>query len=94
MDETISVLVDVIRKLAKTDRLKTKLIVFLVIMLAVEPIVIKGIDAYIESQYDYVETYGSDIEISTEGDNASAEYNNVGGDQYNDNATHNEGGVE
>lgn len=44
-----------------------------------------------ESQYETTET--KTIEVGTEGDNANAEYNDVGGDQYNDNATHSEGGA-
>lgn len=43
-----------------------------------------------ESQYETTET--ETIEVGTEGDNANAEYNDVSGDQYNDNATHSEGG--
>lgn len=45
-----------------------------------------------ESQFEYVDTTTgtSDINVSTEGDNASAEYNDVEGNQYNDNATHNQ----
>lgn len=34
------------------------------------------------------------MNLSTEGDNANAEYNDVAGDQYNDSATHNEGAQE
>ena len=44
-----------------------------------------------ESQYETTET--KTIEVGIEGDNANAEYNDVGGDQYNDNATHSEGGA-
>lgn len=45
-----------------------------------------------ESQFEYIDTTTgtSDINVSTEGDNASAEYNDVEGNQYNDNATHNQ----
>lgn len=45
-----------------------------------------------ESQFEYVdmETDTSDVNVSTEGDNATAEYNDVEGNQYNDNATHNQ----
>lgn len=32
--------------------------------------------------------------MSSTGDNANAEYNDVAGDQYNDNATHTEGGTD
>ena len=45
-----------------------------------------------ESQYEYVTT--ENVDLSTEGDNASAEYNDVEGNQYNDSSTHNEGGAE
>lgn len=30
------------------------------------------------------------VDVGTNGDNANAEYNDVDGNQYNDNATHNE----
>lgn len=45
-----------------------------------------------ESQFDYVTTEQEtqDVDLSTEGDNANAEYNEVQGNQYNDSATHNE----
>lgn len=49
-----------------------------------------------ESQFDYVtttqETETKSVDVGTEGDNANAEYNDVGGNQYNDNAIHNQGG--
>ena len=41
-----------------------------------------------ESQYETTET--KTIEVGTEGDNANAEYNDVEGNQYNDNATYNQ----
>ena len=48
--------------------------------------------------FEYVETtteeYNQDVDLSTEGDNTSATYNDVKGNQYNDSSTHNEGGVE
>lgn len=47
-----------------------------------------------ESQYDYVTTEQTtetkSVDVGTDGDNANAEYNDVDGNQYNDNATHNE----
>nr|DAX35069.1 MAG TPA: hypothetical protein [Bacteriophage sp.] len=41
-----------------------------------------------------METYDTtkDVDIDTKGDNANAEYNDVNGNQYNDDAIHNEGG--
>lgn len=92
-------LIDSQKEIKKSNRLKDKIIVLLIIFLFVEPIVFfAGFLAY-ESQYEYVttttETYEDtkDIDMSSEGDNASAEYNDVAGDQYNDNATHSEGGA-
>lgn len=38
------------------------------------------------------ETETKSVDVGTEGDNANAEYNDVGGNQYNDNAIHNQGG--
>nr|DAP00903.1 MAG TPA: hypothetical protein [Caudoviricetes sp.] len=35
---------------------------------------------------------GKDVDIDTSGDNANAEYNDVSGNRYNDNAVHNQGG--
>ena len=37
-------------------------------------------------------TRQKDVDIDTKGDNANAEYNDVNGNQYNDDAVHNEGG--
>ena len=44
------------------------------------------------SLIDYVTTEQTtqDVDLSTEGENANAEYNDVQGNQYNDSATHNE----
>ncbi len=51
-----------------------------------------------ESQFETVqtteETETKDVDLSTSGDNADATYNDVSGDQYNDDAVHNEGGVD
>lgn len=40
------------------------------------------------------ETETKDVDLSTSGDSADATYNDVSGDQYNDDAVHNEGGVD
>lgn len=48
-----------------------------------------GAFVWYESQFEY-ET-GTITEVTTDGDNANAEYNEVQGDQYNDNSTHKEG---
>lgn len=67
---------------------------------------ILGMITYDTLTYEYVittteettetisDSNNKDIDMSSSGDNANVEYNDVAGDQYNDNATHNEGGVE
>lgn len=80
----------------KNKELKRKdiIIAILVIFLFVEPIVFYAGHLWYESQYEYTETTTEEqkVEVSTSGDNANAEYNDVDGNQYNDNATHNESG--
>ena len=53
-----------------------------------------GCFVWYESQFDYVttETGGKDVDVETSGDSSNAEYNDVSGNQYNDNAVHNQGG--
>lgn len=80
----------------KNKELKRKdiIIAILVVFLFVEPIVFYAGHLWYESQYEYTETTTEEqkVEVSTSGDNANAEYNDVDGNQYNDNATHNESG--
>lgn len=93
-NETERILVDVQKEYAKSNRKKDKIIVLLIILMFLEAVVCYAGFVYYESQFDYVETYDTtkDVDIDTKGDNANAEYNDVNGNQYNDNATHNEGG--
>ena len=66
-----------------------------------------GVALYDSMSYEYVTTTTettetttytdssnntNDVDMSAEGDNANVEYNEVAGNQYNDNATHKEGG--
>ena len=80
----------------KNKELKRKdiIIAILVVFLFVEPVVFYASHLWYESQYEYTETTTEEqkVEVSTSGDNANAEYNDVDGNQYNDNATHNESG--
>lgn len=100
MDETCKALVDINKETSKENRFKNKLIVLLLIFLFLEPVAFFTGFLIYESQFVVLDTVTTeesetkDVEISTEGDNANAEYNDVNGDQYNDDATHNEGGVE
>lgn len=90
MDELEKVKMD--SMFAQSDRRKDIIIGLLIFLLFLE-----GIGCYLGhiwyvSNTDYVVTegYETDVEVSTEGDNASAEYNDVEGNQYNDSATHSE----
>ena len=92
MNEFEKVLIDSQKEVGKSNKRKDKIIVLLIVLMFLEAIV--GYSGFIwyESQFDYVTTEQEtqDVDLSTEGDNANAEYNDVQGNQYNDNATHNE----
>jgi flagellar basal body-associated protein FliL len=92
MNEFEKVLIDSQKEVGKSNKRKDKIIVLLIVLMFLEAIV--GYSGFIwyESQFDYVTTEQEtqDVDLSTEGDNANAEYNDVQGNQYNDRATHNE----
>lgn len=98
-EEFTKVLLDTQTEYSRSNRAKDKIIALLIVALLVEAIAFFGIFCWYEAQFDYVvtetvtekEDATKDVNLSTEGDNANAEYNDVAGDQYNDNATHNEG---
>lgn len=98
-EEFTKVLLDTQTEYSRSNRAKDKIIALLIVALLVEAIAFFGIFCWYEAQFDYVATETvtekedatKDVNLSTEGDNANAEYNDVAGDQYNDNATHNEG---
>lgn len=102
MDERLQeFLMDVNRQAAKRDKRKDRIIfvLSLVIVFLVVGIIVQSVCFWkYESQLETTETTETttetkEIQLSTEGDSANAEYNdnNVQGDQYNDNVTHNEG---
>lgn len=95
MDDNMrDVFVDMQKQKNKELKRKDIIIAILIIFLFVEPIVLYAEHLWYESQYEYTETTTEEqkVEVSTSGDNANAEYNDVDGNQYNDNATHNESG--
>ena len=83
---------DSVKEISKSNRIKDKIIILLIVLMFLESVFFFGGFVWYESQFEYVTT--ESIDLSTEGDNASAEYNDVEGNQYNDSSTHNEGGVE
>lgn len=87
-----NILLDTQKEYSRSNRMKDKIIVVLIVLMFLEAVIGYGSFIWYESQFDYVTTEQttSDIDLSTEGDNANVEYNEVQGNQYNDNATHNE----
>lgn len=89
---------DVQSEYLKSNKTKDRIIILLIVLMFLEAAVFFGGFVWYESQFEYVETTTeevtttetNDTDLNTEGDNASIDYNNVEGNQYNDSATHNE----
>lgn len=96
MNEFEKVLIDSQKEVNKSNRRKDKIIALLIVLMFLEAVVGYCGFVWYESQFDYVtttqETQTKSVDVGTDGDNANAEYNDVGGSQYNDNAIHNQGG--
>lgn len=96
MDELQKAFVDMQKVKNKETKRKDIIIIVLIIALFLEPIILGAGFLWYESQYTYEETMEEEktVDVETEGDNANAEYNEVMGNQYNDNAIHNESGAD
>jgi hypothetical protein len=94
MEEFSEVLIDVQKEYKRSNKLKDIIIIILIVLMFLQSAFSFGCFVWYESQFDYVTTgtNGKDVDIETSGDNANAEYNDVSGNQYNDNAVHNQGG--
>lgn len=92
MEEFSEVLIDVQKEYRRSNKLKDIIIIILIVLMFLQSAFNFGCFVWYESQFDYVTTNGKDVDIETSGDNANAEYNDVNGNQYNDNAVHNQGG--
>ena len=92
MEEFGEVLLDVQKEYKRSNKLKDIIIIILIVLMFLQSAFSFGCFVWYESQFDYVITNGKDVDVETSGDNASAEYNDVSGNQYNDNAVHNQGG--
>ena len=84
------ILLDVQKEYARSNKIKDKIIVLLIVLMFAEAVVGYSCFVYYESQLETTTT--EKIEVGTEGENANAEYNenDVSGNQYNGNAVHNE----
>ena len=87
-----SLLLGTQKEYSRSNRMKDKIIVVLIVLMFIEAVIGYCGFVWYESQFDYVTTEQTtqDVDLSTEGDNANAEYNDVNGNRYNDSATHNE----
>lgn len=92
MEEFSEVLLDVQKEYKRSNKLKDIIIIILIVLMFLQSVFSFGCFVWYESQFDYVTTNGKDVDVETSGDNANAEYNDVSGNQYNDNAVHNQGG--
>lgn len=88
MDKELEkVLIDVPKELSRSSRNKDKIIVMLIIAMLIEGLVcMKFLN---DDEYVTTEQTTEEVTLTTEGDSANAEYNNVEGNQYNDSAVHN-----
>lgn len=89
---------DVQSEYLKSNKTKDRIIILLIVLMFLEAAVFFVGFVWYESQFEYVETTedAESVSLDTNGDNASIDYdyNNIDGNQYNDNVTHNEGGVD
>lgn len=92
MEEFSEVLIDVQKEYRRSNKLKDIIIIILIVLMFLQSAFSFGCFVWYESQFDYVTTNGKDVDVETSGDNANAEYNDVSGNKYNDNAVHNQGG--
>ena len=72
----------------KTLKHTIKVVVIILIISILSNVVIAGMFVYYELQFDVIDEVKTTDQISVDGENAIL--NNVSGDQYNDNAVHNE----
>lgn len=97
-EDVEKLLFDTQRIYSESNKIKDKIIIMLIVLMFLEAVV--GFTGFVwyESQFETVqtteETETKDVDLSTSGDSADATYNDVSGDQYNDDAVHNEGGVD
>lgn len=85
--ELEKMLLDVPKEMSRSNRVKDKIIVLLIVAMLIE-----GIVCMIflnDDEYITTEQTAEEVTLTTEGDSANAEYNNVEGNQYNDSAVHN-----
>lgn len=93
-DTLIEVLKQTQTEYAKSNKIKDKIIILLICLMFMEAVVGYAGFVWYESQFGIEDkvTTTEETTVTTEGENATIDYDNVEGDQYNDNAVHDEGG--
>ena len=90
------ILIDTQKEYRKSNKIKNRIIIFLICLLFGQAVSFTWTFAWYESQFEVVDTEqtkeGTNVNLNTNGNNANAEYNDndVQGNQYNGNAVHNE----
>lgn len=89
LEITNKLLVEMVKNLKQTNKNLTK--VFIITILSLSIIIISGVIGFFiyESQYETAEQ--TELSLEQEASGEEAEINNVLGNMYKDNATHNEG---
>lgn len=97
-EDVEKLLFDTQRIYSESNKIKDKIIIMLIVLMFLEAVAGFAGFVWYESQFETVqtteETETKDVDLSTSGDSADATYNDVSGNQYNDDAVHNEGGVD
>lgn len=89
-NELNQILKDTIESQGKTIKHLKQIIIVLIISWLLSICFGFGAFVWYESQFEYSEET-TETTVYSEGDDADAEYNDVKGDQYNDNSVHKEG---
>jgi len=88
-------LVDLLTQVIQNQRANNRSLIKVIIVVSICYTLVVGslIGAFMwrESQFDYLETYSYSEEVEQEVSGENSTINNVKGNQYNDNAVHNEG---
>lgn len=80
------VLIDMQKSTTQSNKVKDRIIILLIILMFIEAVVSFSLFVWYESQFETVIT--NDTAVSADGDSSIAQY--VGGDNYDDGATHDE----
>lgn len=94
--ELQEMMIDIQNEYTASNRTKDKIIITLIVLMFLEAVTFFSGFVWYESQFEYVDTVETQseqtVDLSSEGENANVQYNDVEGNQYNDNAVHNESG--